>query len=72
LNTIADGFFGGALLGAILTSYFVLSRPTVERPNAAASAIPRLAPMPVTGPNWPTWGLRPAGVGGGLWAAWTY
>jgi hypothetical protein len=70
LNTIADGFFGAAFIGAILTSYFVLSRPTVERPNTATGPVPRLAPMPL--PLGTLGSGAPAGVAGGIAAAWTY
>jgi hypothetical protein len=36
LNLVTDGFFGAAIVGAVVTSYFVLSRPTVERPLTGA------------------------------------
>jgi hypothetical protein len=42
LNIITDSLFGGAVLGAVLTSYFFLSRPTVERP--VTGALPTVTP----------------------------
>ncbi|HEY8086532.1 MAG TPA: hypothetical protein VIF09_01765 [Polyangiaceae bacterium] len=62
LNGIADGFFGAAVVGAALTTYFVLARPTVERP-VTTGALPHLTAAP-------TWGA--SGVGGGLSAVWVY
>jgi hypothetical protein len=61
-NTIADGLLGGAVVGALLTSYFVVSRPTVNQPVNSArlvSIVPRLAPVPAAG-------------GVGVVAAWSY
>jgi len=61
LNTVTDVFLGAALVGAGVTTYFVLTRPTVERPlNATSSPWPtRIAP---------TWGAR----GGGATAVWIF
>jgi hypothetical protein len=67
LNTIADGFMGGAVLGALLTSYFVLSRPSVDRPSSAARLLPPLVPRVATTPIWGA-----AGIGGNVAATWTY
>ncbi len=64
LNVIADACFGGAILGAALTTYFVLARPTVERPIAA-----RLERGLTLTPT-PMWSA--AGAGGGLAAVWVY
>ena len=62
-NIVADSCFGGAVLGAALTTYFVLSRPTVERPIAAT--VERgltVRPTP----------MGAGGAGGGLAAVWVY
>jgi hypothetical protein len=63
LNRVADGFFGGAVIGIAVTTYLVLARPTVERPiSAATGPVPRVTPaLPL-----------PAGIGGGLAAVWVY
>jgi hypothetical protein len=49
LNRIADGFFAGAALAGVVTTYLVLARPTVERPvgagDAATGPMPRVTPM---------------------------
>jgi hypothetical protein len=42
LNIITDSLFGGALLGAVITSYFFFSRPTVERP--VTGSLPTVTP----------------------------
>jgi len=42
LNIITDSLFGAALVGAVVTSYLFLTRPTLERP--VASAVPTIAP----------------------------
>jgi hypothetical protein len=66
-NIVADSCFGAAILGAALTTYFVLARPTVERPIAArAEPVRRLTvtPTPI---------LDGRGrAGGGLAAVWVY
>jgi len=78
LNTLTDALFGAALVGAVVTGYFVLSRPTIERPGTAAtsatgaasaasatsatSIVPRLTAAP-------TWDARGAAVTGGTAAA---
>jgi hypothetical protein len=43
LNIITDSLFGGAVLGAVITSYIFLSRPTVERPMSGA--LPTVTPL---------------------------
>jgi hypothetical protein len=65
-NIVADSCFGGAILGAALTTYFVLARPTVERPIAARAEPARgltITPTPFLGAG---------GAGGGLAAVWVY
>lgn len=65
-NIVADSCFGAAVLGAALTTYFVLARPTVERPIAAGLERSRgltISPTPI-------WGA--GGAGGGLAAVWVY
>lgn len=65
-NIVADSCFGAAILGAALTTYFVLSRPTVERPIAARAEPARgltVTPTPIVGAG---------GAGGGLAAVWVY
>lgn len=65
-NIVADSCFGAAILGAALTTYFVLSRPTVEHPIAAKADVRRgltVTPTPILGPG---------GAGGGLAAVWVY
>jgi hypothetical protein len=58
LNIVTDCFFGAAIVGAAVTTYLVLSRPTVER-YAGSPLLPRVAS--------PT--LSPHGVGASaLWA----
>jgi hypothetical protein len=42
LNIITDSLFGGAVLGAIITSYVFFSRPTIERP--VTGALPTVTP----------------------------
>jgi hypothetical protein len=64
LNAVADGFFGGAVVAAALTTYFVLARPTVERSAGATGLLPRVTPTP-------TWGAS-GRLGGGLAAVWAY
>jgi len=61
-NIVADSCFGGAILGAALTTYFVLARPTVERPIAARAEPARGLTVTPTA----LWG------GGGLAAVWVY
>jgi hypothetical protein len=63
LDVVADSLFGGAVLGAVLTGYFVVSRPTVEHVEATG-LVPRVTPAPVVGAG--------AGVGPGLAATWVY
>jgi hypothetical protein len=66
LNIVTDSCFGAAIVGAALTTYFVLTRPSVERPIAARAEPPRgltLTPTPI-------WGT--SGAGGGLAAVWVY
>jgi len=65
-NIVADSCFGGAILGAALTTYFVLARPTVERPIAARAEPARGLTVTPT----PIWGA--GGAGGGLAAVWVY
>jgi hypothetical protein len=60
LNIVADSLYGGAVLGALLTSYFVLSRPTVERAETTG-LVPRITPTTVK-----------VGSGAGLEAMWVY
>lgn len=60
LNIVADSLFGGAVVGAVLAGYFVVSRPTVERVEATG-LVPRVAPM-----------MPGAGAGAGLSADWVY
>jgi len=65
-NIVADSCFGAAILGAALTTYFVLARPTVERPIAARAEPARgltITPSPLVGAG---------GAGGGLAAVWVY
>jgi tetratricopeptide (TPR) repeat protein len=63
LNAVTDGLFAAAIVGAGFTLYFVLSRPSVERP-VVASPRPRLLPAHV---------IPLAGVtGGGLSADWVF
>ncbi len=87
LNAIADGCLGGAVLGAILTSYFVLARPTVDHPagSGPTGPVPRLTATTL-GLGGPPSGLgggaslqgradaqaRGRGVGAGLGALWVY
>jgi hypothetical protein len=66
LNIVTDACFGGAILGAALTTYFVLARPTVERPSAARAEPARGLTVTPT----PLWGA--GGAGGGLAAVWVY
>jgi len=64
-NIVADSCFGAAILGVALTTYFVLSRPTVEHPIAAT--VERgltVRPTPILGSG--------GGAGGGLAAVWVY
>ncbi|HEX8795517.1 MAG TPA: hypothetical protein VF765_31420 [Polyangiaceae bacterium] len=68
-NIVADSCFGAAILGAALTAYFVLARPTVEHPIAATAEVHRgltLTPTPLFGPG------GQGGAGGGLAAVWVY
>lgn len=65
-NIVADSCFGAAILGAALTTYFVLARPTVERPVAARTEPAHsfaVAPTPI---------FSAGGAGGGLAAVWVY
>jgi hypothetical protein len=65
-NIVADSCFAGAILGAALTTYFVLARPTVERPIAARAEPARgltVTPTPILGAG---------AAGGGLAAVWVY
>lgn len=61
LDAITDAVLGAAIVAAGVTAYFVLSRPTIERPVTARSPFlpKRLAP---------TWGAR----GGGATALWEF
>lgn len=68
-NIVADSCFGAAILGAALTTYFVLARPTVERPIAGKAEPARgltVTPTPLVGAG------GAGGVGGGLAAVWVY
>jgi len=70
LNSVADGLLIGTVVSAGLAIYFVVSRPTVERPmNGALPPSPRpsLWPTQVS----PTWDARGRG-GGGLEAGWVF
>jgi hypothetical protein len=78
LNAVADGCLAGAVVGALVTTYFVLSRPAVEHPAGtaagAAGAFPvreqETGPFPritATGPRGSA-----QGIGGGLAAVWVY
>jgi hypothetical protein len=65
-NIVADSCFGAAILGAALTTYFVLSRPTVEHPIAAKADVKRgltLTPAPILGRG---------GAGAGMAAVWVF
>ncbi len=64
LNGVTDGCLGGAVIGAVLTTYFVLARPTVERPADAAAALTGTVPKVI-----PT---TTSGLGAGLAAVWVY
>jgi len=68
LNIITDSCFGAAILGAALTTYFVLARPSVERPIAAGAETHRGLTVTPT----PMWGPAGARAGGGLAAVWVY
>jgi hypothetical protein len=63
LNRVADGFFAGAIIGGVVTTYLVLVRPTVER-SSGAGPMPRVTAF---------MGLRGQGAGvGGVGAVWVY
>jgi hypothetical protein len=66
LNIVTDAFFGGALIGAGITTYLVLSRATVERPanTGTIRSSPLLRPVSVS----PTIGTSTAGAT----AAWLF
>jgi hypothetical protein len=70
LNVVTDAFFGAAIIGAGITTYFVLTRGTVERealldaPSKKASKRAALLPTRVD----PTIGPRGAGAN----AIWTF
>jgi hypothetical protein len=64
LDTVADGLLIGAVVSAGVATYFVLTRPAVERP-LKASARPSLWPVHVA----PTWQPK---VGPGVAAAWLF
>jgi hypothetical protein len=49
LNIVTDAFFGAALVGAVVTTYIVLSRGTVERPVTATAALPAVRVSPIQG-----------------------
>jgi hypothetical protein len=63
LNVVTDVFLGGAVVGAGITTFFVLTRPSVERPLATSSWVPSsVAPT-----------LAGAGrSGGGFTASWIF
>jgi hypothetical protein len=67
-NIVADSCFGAAILGAALTTYFVLARPAVERPRPIAARAEPARRLTVT----PTPLLGAGGAGGGLAAVWVY
>jgi hypothetical protein len=65
LNVTTDALFGGAIVGAIVTAYFVASRPTLVEMGASART------PAVKRPDidiYPTWGAHSAGAA----AAWTF
>ncbi len=64
LNNVTDGLLAGALVGAGVTLYLVLSRPSVQRPLESPSARPSLAPVHVL--------PFMAGGGGGVSADWVF
>jgi hypothetical protein len=61
LNIVTDAFFGGALIGAGITTYLVLSRATVERPASAGTIRSLFHPVNVS----PAIGTRMAGATAG-------
>lgn len=64
LNGVTDGLFAGAIVGAALTVYFVVARPTVERSVGDITPTRGLAPAHV---------VPVAGVSGaGLLADWVF
>ena len=66
LNLVSDCFLGAAVVGAVVTGYFLLSRPTIERPLAG-----KLLPVRVV----PTWDGQVGGVtrgGLGAMADWVF
>jgi hypothetical protein len=77
LNVLTDVLLGGAIVGAAVTTYLVLARPTVEHSSASAGGgptatlptgpIPRLMAAPTLGSR----GTR-GSVGGGASAIWVY
>jgi hypothetical protein len=59
LNVVTDVFLAGAVVGAGVTTFFVLTRPTVERPLTSAWVPAQVTPM---------LGSR----GGGATAVWSF
>jgi hypothetical protein len=48
LNAVTDGLLAGAIVGAALTVYFVVSRPTVERSVGTGTPLQALVPARLT------------------------
>jgi hypothetical protein len=77
LNVITDALFGAAIVGAVVTTYIVLSRPSVVREREASEPAPRAASfVPRVAPSWSPehgeHGRGGRGGRGGVIAAWTF
>jgi hypothetical protein len=68
LNIVSDAFFGGAIVAAGVTAYFILTRPTVERAGPPAPSATSTQHGLRAARFAPTWGRN----GGGLTAIWDF